>query len=110
MEAQVHAWVSPCGICGRQSGTGTGFFQVFGFPVSIIPQFPQGSTFVGTGSGAPEVPELPSARGYSRATRPQGDINSGDWSSRLGVGRRANIPASLKNLLFRNPKKYAGRI
>jgi hypothetical protein len=76
---------------------------------SISRSNPQGSTFVGTGSGAPEVPELPSALGYSRATRPHGDINSGDWSSRLGVGRRANIPASLKTL-FTNPKKYAGRI
>jgi hypothetical protein len=45
---------------------------------------------VGTGSGAPEVPELPTAWGYNWATLPQGDINSGDWPSRLGVGRKAS--------------------
>jgi hypothetical protein len=46
---------------------------------------------VSTGSGAPEVSELPSAWGYSWATQPHGDINSGDWSSRLGV-RPAILP------------------
>jgi hypothetical protein len=51
---------------------------------------PQGPTFVGTGSGAPEIPELPSAWGYTWATWPQGDINSGDWPSRLGVGHKAS--------------------
>jgi hypothetical protein len=42
------------------------------------------------GSGAPEVPELPTAWGYSWVTQHQGDINSEDWSSRLGVGRKAS--------------------
>jgi hypothetical protein len=64
--------------------------------VTVRFRIPSGVHIVGTGSGASEVPEPPSARGYSRDTRPQGDINSGDWSSRLGVGRRANTPASLK--------------
>jgi hypothetical protein len=45
---------------------------------------------VGRVSGALEVPELPTACGYRWATRPQGDINSGDWSSKLGVGRKAS--------------------
>jgi hypothetical protein len=71
----------------------------------VTTSYPQGSTFVGTGSGAPEVPELPSARWYSRATRPHGDINSGDWYSRLGVGRRANIPSSLKKYIVQKPKE-----
>jgi hypothetical protein len=37
-EACVHSRVSPCGICGRQSSTRTGFYRVLRFcPVSIIP-------------------------------------------------------------------------
>jgi hypothetical protein len=51
---------------------------------------PQRPTFVSTGSGDPEVPELPSAWGYNWATRPQGDMNSGDWPSRLGVWPKAS--------------------
>jgi hypothetical protein len=53
---------------------------------------PQGPTIVDTGSGTPEVPELPSARGYSWATLSPGVINTKTWSSRLGVGRGANNP------------------
>jgi hypothetical protein len=37
VEAQVHTRVSPCGICGEQSGTWTGFSpSSLVFPVSII--------------------------------------------------------------------------
>jgi hypothetical protein len=45
---------------------------------------------VGMGRGTHEVPDLPSACGYSWATWPQGDINSEDWSSRLGVWHKAS--------------------
>jgi hypothetical protein len=53
---------------------------------------PQGLTVVGTGSGTPEVPELPSAQGKSWATLSPGVINTETLSSRLGVGRGANKP------------------
>jgi hypothetical protein len=60
---------------------------------------PQGPTIVGTGSGTPEVPELPSARGYSCVTLSPGVINTENWSSRLGVGRGVNNPHHKKLLL-----------
>jgi hypothetical protein len=62
-------------------------FYTFTFLVTIYGIQPSGAHIVGTGSGARE---LPSAWGYSWATRSQGDINSGDWSSRFGVGRKAS--------------------
>jgi hypothetical protein len=36
------------------------------------------------------LPELHIAWGYNWATWPQGDISSGDWISRLGVGSKAS--------------------
>jgi hypothetical protein len=35
-EARIRARVNPCGICGGQRGTETGFFfQFFNFPLSV---------------------------------------------------------------------------
>jgi hypothetical protein len=39
-EAWVPAWVSTCGICGGQTGSGTGFsLSYLVLPVSIIPSW-----------------------------------------------------------------------
>jgi hypothetical protein len=62
---------------------------------------PQGPTFMGRGSGTPEVRGLPSAWEYNCATRPQGDVYSGEWSSRLGVGRKAS-DLTVEKLILRN--------
>jgi hypothetical protein len=45
-------------------------------PISINNYAPQGPTIVGTGNCTPEVPELPSAWGYSWATLSPGVINT----------------------------------
>jgi hypothetical protein len=40
-EARVRTLVSPCGICGRQNGIGTGFLRVLRFfPVIVIHLWP----------------------------------------------------------------------
>jgi hypothetical protein len=51
----------------------------------------RGPELSGYDNGDPEVPELPSVRGYSWATVSPGDINTEVWSSRLGVGREADL-------------------
>jgi hypothetical protein len=69
------------------------YFRPYGIIfMTVCVYSPQGSTIVGTGSGTPEVPELPSAWGYSWATLSPRVINTETWSSRLGVGRGANNP------------------
>jgi hypothetical protein len=45
-----------------------------GAQIVVTGQTPQGPTIVGTGNGTPEVPELPSAWGYSWATLSPGFI------------------------------------
>jgi hypothetical protein len=67
-------------------------FLITFFTKCILLPSLQGPTLVGTGSGTPEVPELPCAWGYSWATLSPGVINTETWSSRLGVGRGANNP------------------
>jgi hypothetical protein len=60
---------------------------------------------VGTGNGDPE---LPSVQGHRWATLSLGDINSETWSSRLGVGRRANNPTPGK-LNVKKPEAMPAR-
>jgi hypothetical protein len=44
--------------------------------IVLIARYPQGPTIVGTGNGTLEVPELPSAWGYSWVTLSPGVINT----------------------------------
>jgi hypothetical protein len=46
---------------------------------------------VGTGNSDPEVPELSNVRGYNWETLSPEVINTDAWSSRLGVGREADL-------------------
>jgi hypothetical protein len=59
------------------------------------------------GSSTPEVPELPSARGYNWVTLSLADINTEDWSSKLGVGTRF-ITLSIKIRLSRSLNQDLG--
>jgi hypothetical protein len=72
--------------------------------------FPQGRTVVGTGSGTPEVPELPSARGYSWATMSPGVINTETWSSKFVSLVWGKQPHTIKKLLLRNLTEGQGPI
>jgi hypothetical protein len=61
--ARVRARVSPCGICGGQSGAGAGFLRVLRFPLSIFipPIAPHSSLFIIWGLyNRPEVAAVPS--------------------------------------------------
>jgi hypothetical protein len=78
---------------------------------------PQGPTFVGTGSGAPEVPELPSAQGYNWATWPTGIQILGTGPPGWGLGVRPatlpwKTPLAMKSqtrvTLLRKPKFRKG--
>ncbi|KAJ4434120.1 hypothetical protein ANN_16440 [Periplaneta americana] len=66
---------------------------------------PQGRTVMGTGSGYPEVPELPSAWVYSWATLPPGDINMEAWSSST-----ESYPAFARIELRENPGKNLNQV
>jgi hypothetical protein len=66
--------------------------QTTGFSVPAFVWIPSGAHNSGYGDSSPEVPELPSARGYSWATLSPGIIYTETWSYRLGVGRGTNNP------------------
>jgi hypothetical protein len=50
----------------------------------FVSRAPQGPTIVGTGSGTPEVPELPSARGVYLGHPVSGDHKYGDLVLQVG--------------------------
>jgi hypothetical protein len=110
---------SACALCVFPNGTSlTGLEQgsqnfswcstVRNLTQSKYHQYTEGPTFVGTGSVTPEVPELPSAWGYNWATWPQGDTDSGEWPSRLGVGRKASDLTLEKLIATKSQTRTAG--
>jgi hypothetical protein len=102
MEAQVHTWVSPGGICGGKSGTGAGFSQEFFSFLSVL--FHHGSSYSYTIWGMNNRPvsgsslerqSPPSTRTYLiKYARATSRVN---WLS----GEETNVSKTISVLVFR---------
>jgi hypothetical protein len=106
--AWLRALVRSCWICRRQSGIGAGFLRVLRFPLPIFipPTAPHASSITRGWYNRPvsgrstkwtqshltsrKKKRDPGVWGYSRATLSLVDINTEIWSSRLGIGRKAD--------------------
>jgi hypothetical protein len=66
--ARVRCQVRLCGICGEQSGTGTGFLRVLRFPLQILipPTAPHSSSYItGVGTIGQTVADVPRGLGLT---------------------------------------------